>query len=217
MQSHLVFCFELLEAAVLGGIIGLERELAGKAAGLRTNLLICVGAALATHISISFSTNLGGSDPSRIAAQIVSGIGFIGAGAILQSRQVVQGLTTAATLWVVAGVGMAVGAGIHHDAILATALILSTLVLLGRLERRLFPHDVVTMSVRFSEPVLGPDALVRLVGGTRRHLRTEWRKEASGAGQVHLTWRGGVPEAERVAGAMARIPGVELEEWKVEE
>lgn len=128
-------------AAALGGAVGIERELEGKPAGFRTNLLICVGAALLTELSVSIyetAADGGGADPARIAAQIVSGIGFLGAGTIIQSRGTVSGLTTAATLWVVAAIGIAVGAGAWGEAIGATALVIAALLLLGRLERRVF-------------------------------------------------------------------------------
>jgi putative Mg2+ transporter-C (MgtC) family protein len=124
-------------AAGLGAIIGLEREASGKAAGFRTNLLICLGAALITELSAEVARDgqlPGGlrSDPGRIAAQIVSGIGFLGAGTILQSRGSVTGLTTAATLWVVAAIGMAVGAGAYVHAIVGTGLVMLALMILGR-------------------------------------------------------------------------------------
>lgn len=129
----------LLLATVLGGMVGWDREVHGKPAGLRTNILICVGATLITDLSLRFPLLVSGdavqADPGRIAAQIVSGIGFLGAGTILQSRGSVTGLTTAATLWVVAGIGMAVGSG-HEVAAVGTAvLVLLVLLPLGRLER----------------------------------------------------------------------------------
>ena len=122
----------LMIAAVLGGIIGLERQLRHKPAGLRTNIFICFGAAMFTLLS----RDLGGTgDYTRIASQIIPGIGFIGAGSILHSRGSVTGLTTAATLFVVASVGMAVGGGRYVTAIFATVLILFALALLGKIER----------------------------------------------------------------------------------
>jgi uncharacterized membrane protein YhiD involved in acid resistance len=127
----------LLLAAALGGAIGLEREWSGKPAGFRTNLLICVGAALLTELSVSVAVAAAptmAADPARIAAQIVSGIGFLGAGTIIQSRGSVMGLTTAATLWVVAAIGMAVGLHSYTEAIGTTALVVVALLLLGRLE-----------------------------------------------------------------------------------
>jgi putative Mg2+ transporter-C (MgtC) family protein len=122
----------LLLAATLGGIIGLERQFRHKPAGLRTNMFICFGAAMFTVLS----RQLAGveSDSARIAAQIIPGIGFIGAGSILHARASVTGLTTAATLFVVASVGMAAGGGLYWTAILATVVILAALVVLGRAE-----------------------------------------------------------------------------------
>lgn len=123
----------LTVAAVLGGAIGLERQLRHKPAGLRTNIFICFGAAMFTLLSRDLAAN--SSDYTRIAAQIIPGIGFIGAGSILHSRGSVTGLTTASTLFVVASVGMAVGGGLYVTAVFATVLILFALALLGKLER----------------------------------------------------------------------------------
>ena len=124
----------LVVAAILGGIIGLERQLRHKPAGLRTNMFICFGAAMFTVLS----KELAGveSDSARIAAQIIPGIGFIGAGSIIHSGGSVSGLTTAATLFVVAAVGMAAGGGLYITAVFATALILLALAVLGRMEAR---------------------------------------------------------------------------------
>ena len=101
----------ILLAAVLGGMIGLERAFSGKSAGLRTNILICVGAAAFTLISRQMLSEEG--SVARIAAQVVTGVGFLGAGAIIQDRGGVHGLTTAATIWLVAAIGMACGASLH--------------------------------------------------------------------------------------------------------
>lgn len=128
----------LLIAAVAGGLIGLERELSGKPAGLRTNILICIGATLITDLSISLSSGMPGggeADASRLAAQIVSGIGFLGAGTIIQARRSVTGLTSAATLWVVAAIGIAIGSRHLIEALGAVALVLLVLIPLGQLER----------------------------------------------------------------------------------
>src|SRR6185295_2841889 len=127
---------KLLLAAVLGGLIGLEREMRDKPAGLRTNILICVGSTLFMSISTKVSELLGG-DPTRIAAQIISGIGFLGAGAVLHSHGFVLGLTTAATIWVVAGVGMALGSGMYTVAVFTTAMSLVTLYFLSFVEDRI--------------------------------------------------------------------------------
>lgn len=128
--------FKLVLAAVLGGLIGTEREMAQKPAGLRTNILICVGSTLFMIVSVRTAEVFGG-DPTRMSAQIISGIGFLGAGAIFHARGSVVGLTTAATIWLVAGVGMTLGAGFYGTALIATVLAIATLYLLGILTARL--------------------------------------------------------------------------------
>jgi putative Mg2+ transporter-C (MgtC) family protein len=139
-------------AAVLGGLIGLERELRERQAGLRTHLLVGVGSALFTiagaygfHDFLVSGGNVVRTDPTRIAAQIVTGIGFLGAGAIIRQGLSVRGLTTAATLWVVAAVGLATGAGYYSGAIITTALVLFALyplrVMAYRIVRRIRPED----------------------------------------------------------------------------
>jgi putative Mg2+ transporter-C (MgtC) family protein len=125
----------LVLAAFLGGAIGLEREFSHRPAGLRTNMFICFGSAMFTILSAELAGEYVG-DHTRIAAQIIPGIGFIGAGSILHSRGSVQGLTTAATLFVVAGIGMATGGGFYLQAIFATILILMALQGLGWFETR---------------------------------------------------------------------------------
>jgi putative Mg2+ transporter-C (MgtC) family protein len=127
---------KLILAAVLGGIIGIEREIRDKPAGLRTNILICVGSTLFMSISTKVAQLVGG-DPTRIAAQIITGIGFLGAGAVLHSHGFVLGLTTAATIWVVAGVGMALGSGLYGVAVFVTGMSIMTLYLLASIEDRI--------------------------------------------------------------------------------
>ena len=127
---------KLLLALVLGGFIGWERELYDKPAGFRTNTLICVGSTLFTIFSLKIGI-IPGTDSARIAAQIVSGIGFLGAGAIIRRGEAVLGLTTAATIWVVAGVGMALGSGMYLVAVFATAMSLVTLYFLSFIEDKI--------------------------------------------------------------------------------
>jgi len=126
----------IILAAFLGAAIGLERELSGKSAGLRTNLLICLGAALFTIISKRLAGVTEGST-TRIAAQIVTGVGFLGAGAVIQDRRGVHGLTTAATIWLVASIGMACGAGFHDLAAIATLIVIVVLAGLSKLAKPL--------------------------------------------------------------------------------
>jgi len=125
----------LLLSTVLGGAIGWERERAGKPAGLRTNILICMAATLLTDLSVEVAASVSpAADPGRIAAQIVTGMGFLGAGTIIQSRGHVTGLTTAATLWIVAAIGMAIGFGALVEAVGTTLLVLVALIPLRRVE-----------------------------------------------------------------------------------
>lgn len=123
----------LLTACLLGGIIGLEREWRHKASGLRTNMLLCMGCAFFTMLSAVLA-GAGNIDKSRVASNIVQGIGFLGAGLILHTRNRVVGLTSAATVFVVASIGMACGAGLYIEAGLATAIVLFALLVIGVLE-----------------------------------------------------------------------------------
>ena len=131
-MAPLDLTLRLLLAAGLGAAIGIEREARRKSAGLRTNILIAVGSALFTTVSIQLATASG--TPDRIAAQIVTGIGFLGAGAILHSGRSIHGMTTAATIWVNAAVGMAAGAGEYAMATVATVITLVVLAVLAPIE-----------------------------------------------------------------------------------
>jgi putative Mg2+ transporter-C (MgtC) family protein len=131
----------LVIATILGGLVGIEREQNNHPAGFRTHILVCLGSALIMLISMygfeeffNEHNNFVVSDPARLAAQVVSGIGFLGAGTIIVHGGTIRGLTTAASLWVVAGIGLALGAGFYYGAILATFLVLISLVVLMRLE-----------------------------------------------------------------------------------
>ena len=143
---------KLALAVLFGGGIGLERQISGKPAGLRTNILICLGSALLMDLSLQIGMIEGGvrvGDPARIAAQIVSGIGFIGAGTIMQARGAVIGLTTAATIWVVAAIGMTVGAGHYIEAGGAAILVGGVLGGLGSIEHKLLrARRVVSGTIR---------------------------------------------------------------------
>ena len=130
---------KLLLAALLGGAVGLERELRHKPAGLRTMMLISIGVALFTIMSYEMAGDVGG-DHTRIAAQIIPGIGFIGAGVVLRERGAVTGITSAATIFMIASVGMTVGAGFPVTAVFTTLLLLVSLVFLGLVEDRIGLH-----------------------------------------------------------------------------
>lgn len=136
-MSEWELLLRLVLACVFGGIIGYERQSRRKSAGLRTNVLVCLGACLIMILSQEIYQHVEGktnADPARLAAQVVSGIGFLGAGAIMKEGLTVTGLTTAACLWVVAGVGLAVGGGFYSGAFITTALVFVTLGALSRLD-----------------------------------------------------------------------------------
>lgn len=128
-------------AVIFGGLVGFERETHNRPAGFRTHILVCTGSALIMMVSAyGFINEFGNGyqlDPGRIAAQVVTGIGFLGAGTILQQRGSVRGLTTAASIWVVSGIGLATGIGFYAGAALATLLVLISLLYLGRVDRKI--------------------------------------------------------------------------------
>ena len=148
--------FKLLLSMTLGAAVGLERRHKGQIAGMRTFALICMGATLAMLVSIYIPQKLMGQtengDPGRIAAQVISGIGFLGAGAIIQMKGSVRGLTTAAGMWMTASIGLAVGAGMYGVASVASLLIILVLTLLELCEKRIFKgkeQKIVRLKVNY--------------------------------------------------------------------
>ena len=200
---RLDFLFRLVLAVVLGGAIGWEREASSKPAGLRTNILICVGATVFTDLSMRFSGSIltgGVSDPTRIAAQIVTGIGFLGAGTIIQARGTVTGLTTAATLWVVAGIGMSIGSGSYVEAAGATTLVLIVLILLAPMENLIAERRPAHFQI-----VLHPDAGVgqaveeEAEESGLRVVRRRIEKDARLRSVILHLWVTGTPKNVRTA------------------
>jgi putative Mg2+ transporter-C (MgtC) family protein len=156
---------------LLGGAIGLERELGGKPAGLRTNILICLGSVLYTHLSIAMLTGASGTIPSgvdatRVAGQIVTGVGFIGAGTILHARGAVVGLTSAATIWVVAAIGVALGSRYYLEGVGTTLVVIVVLAGLGRVEKLVERASTRSNVSIHARP--GPTVLEELEGLIRR-------------------------------------------------
>lgn len=138
LLEHLIEIIRLVVAAVLGGVVGLERQQRHKSAGLRTHILVSLGSCLVMILSYKLYIGVQGltnADPARLAAQVVSGIGFLGAGTIMKEGLTIKGLTTAASLWVVAGVGLAVGAGQYVGAVATTILAVLSLTYLPKFER----------------------------------------------------------------------------------
>lgn len=208
----------LLLAALLGSLIGLERERVHWAAGLRTHMLVSVGAALIMIVSAyGFADVLGRPyvvlDPSRIAAQVVSGIGFLGAGTILLRREVIHGLTTAASLWSVAAIGLAVGGGLYIAAVSATVLILAILMGLKPLERHLVVRrqQLRSLVLRFDRGTTSQaDIEAALEKGSIwvQHMEIV-RGAVPGQQELHLVVRAGAAEElAAVVKYLGTLPGV---------
>lgn len=144
MLSEWIVLARLVLAAILSGVVGFERELHGRAAGFRTHILLCIGSTLvmltSIHIFEVYNSRVP-CDPARIAAGVVTGIGFLGAGTIMHSKSSVKGLTTATSLWVVAGIGLAVGSGMYFAAIATMAITMITLFIFGRVEHAMIRKD----------------------------------------------------------------------------
>jgi putative Mg2+ transporter-C (MgtC) family protein len=177
MTDNLLYDFALkgFVAFVCGFLIGLERELKGKSAGLRTSVLICIGSALFTAIGHQVISESQVGDPTRVFAQIISGVGFLGAGVIIQSNGVIFGLTTASTIWITSAIGVAVGVGYYLTGIYSAVITVLTLVVLRVLEDKLlyrfnlitthFNCEVVvakdgTMSLNSLEQLLNENSLI---------------------------------------------------------
>ncbi len=210
----------LVLAALLGGVIGLERELRHRPAGLRTNMFICFGAALFTILSDALAVKYLG-DHTRISAQIIPGIGFIGAGSILHTRGLTTGLTTASTLFVVASVGMAAGGGLYLTAIFSTGAVLVALFSLGHLERTfnlktlLFSYEVTGRSAE--EITQEVNRILEhghrmmqnvLTGSTSQHVRMQF--DVSGCNREQRQFLRDL-QASGIFGSVTSLGPVELE------
>ncbi|MFH1878146.1 MAG: MgtC/SapB family protein [Candidatus Omnitrophota bacterium] len=138
-MTTIVILFRIILSTILGGVIGFEREVHGCAAGLRTHILVCIGSSLfmITSVLVAVKYGIAGSaDPTRIAAQVVTGIGFLGAGAIIRYGASIRGLTTAASIWAVSAIGLSVGAGLYEAALITTIVVITVLIL-SRVEERM--------------------------------------------------------------------------------
>lgn len=213
-----VLTARILVAAVLGAAIGFEREYRGQSAGLRTHLLVSVGAALFSVVGVYVaSTSEGPVDETRIAAQIVSGIGFLGAGAIIQQGMNVRGLTTAATLWVTAAVGTAAGLGYYEGAVVATVVTGVALVMLKLLKTVVFPR--ASRTVR--DLVVDVDSTLRLADVVRVISDNDgtvvMTRVAEDAGDTKLTasirLAGGSAAYAELVQAVSALPGVRAVTW----
>ncbi|MEO8216561.1 MAG: MgtC/SapB family protein [Acidobacteriota bacterium] len=197
---------KLLLAVFLGGLIGIEREFRDKAAGFRTVIFICVGSTLFTTISVHFGNR---ADPSRIAAQIVTGVGFLGAGAILRDRGRVVGLTTAAIIWLTAAIGMGVGAGFFVPSILATMLALLVLWLFPRVERAInVINDSRTYQVTCRASPEDLRVVETLFADSDLHKQAGGREKKEGRFIISFRGVGSMKAHEELARRLAATPEV---------
>jgi putative Mg2+ transporter-C (MgtC) family protein len=206
---------KLLAALFCGGLIGLERELKSKAAGIKTNMLICVGSMLFTAISIlvaSSEEDLGvRGDPARIAAQIIPGIGFIGGGAILQSKGNVVGMTTAATIWLVAAIGVWIGIGQIEVGIAVTVLILFVLVAVTFFENRFLGKKQlfkIIIHLREKTDEITRTGLEALLASNELSLEDYRENLSSAQPEVRVTYVGRVTDHSRLVLELWKIPGI---------
>jgi putative Mg2+ transporter-C (MgtC) family protein len=215
MPSDLELLGRLLLAAVLGGAIGAERELNDQAAGLRTHMLLTIGACLFTVIS-AFGFGGGPRDPSRLAAQIVTGIGFLGGGAIVRHGLTVKGLTTAASIWATASVGVAVGAGRYVLGVGAAALIVGTLFGLRRASSALQRYGVSREELLLvTRPGFDLERIVDAAREEKVDLRGLDRQVGDGEDRVVLVVKLRPRyRTERLVDVLGRLDGVRQVEWE---
>jgi len=204
-------------SALLGSVIGFERERLAWAAGLRTHMLVCVGSTLIMIVSAYGFAGVEGAnialDPSRMAAQVVSGIGFLGAGAILARGEVVRGLTTAASVWSVAGIGLAVGGGLYVPAVAATVIILIILAGIKPLEKRFIGnrqrHEV---TIRAQRDALSMATAHEALGAATSRVQSFILRQTSGAtetDEITITFSRVTPvQFAAVCKRLQDVPGV---------
>jgi putative Mg2+ transporter-C (MgtC) family protein len=223
MLSDWVVVFRLILASVLSGIVGFERELHGRAAGFRTHILLCIGSTLvmltSIHIFDVYNSRVP-CDPARIAAGVVTGIGFLGAGTIMHSKSSVRGLTTATSLWVVAAIGLAVGSGMYFAASATTAITMITLFLFGRVEHAMIRKDWYrTILIEAQEGVTQ-------IKGAREVLSeygvqvTDFEVEKSGDGST-MTLKIGMKlptskDNDHIVQDISRLDGVKNVRWETD-
>ncbi len=209
--DYLEIVLRMLLAVILGGLVGFERESHNRPAGFRTHILVCTGSALVMMVSsygfvdkivVGFE-----ADPGRIAAGVVTGIGFLGAGTIMQQRGSIRGLTTAASIWVVSGIGLAVGVGFYFGAILTTLVVLTSLFLLGRIEKSFFTRKRLK---KLEIIAVDKPKLLGLIGLVLGEMMINIRKSELGDPEPYVEGSG---EGQIVLEFLVEMPiGVDLNE-----
>lgn len=204
---------------VLAALVGWERLEAGRPAGLRTHVLVCLGSCLFMMLSASIAGQ--NYDPARIAAQVVTGMGFLGAGTIMRSGNVIRGLTTAASLWAIAAVGLAVGAGWYWGAVLFTAVQFITLSVFRRVEHRIHvkAEDLHLLELEVRGTGLSMDGLRQRVAALKSDIRSAQFTAAEGSAPEHVQMSISAPadaDVEQLADQLRNLPGVHEVEWHSE-
>lgn len=222
MLTAWMIIFRLVLAAVLSGVIGFEREFHGRAAGFRTHILLCVGSTLvmltSIHVFDIYSARTA-VDPARIAAGVITGIGFLGAGAIMHSRSSIRGLTTAASLWVVAGIGLAVGSGLYFGAVVTAAIALVALFVFSRLEHTMIRKDwYKTITIESRDGTDQIKAIRDILAAYRVEL-TDFEIERKEGAQMVLKMGlklFQIRTADRILEDVGRLDGVKHVRWELE-
>ena len=223
MLNNWAILLRLVIAAILSCIIGFEREFHGRAAGFRTHILLCVGSTLVMLTSIYifdiYSSKIS-PDPARIAAGVITGIGFLGAGTIMHAKSAVRGLTTAASLWVVAGIGLAVGSGFYFGSFVTTILTIITLMLFSRLEHTMIRKDwYKTLVIETKEGVDQLKAIRELIEERKSEI-TDFEVDKARDG-VNMVLKVGlklyqIRTADQLIDDMAHLDGVKHVKWETE-
>jgi putative Mg2+ transporter-C (MgtC) family protein len=217
INEELLFdLFKIVIAIICGGIIGFERELKDKPAGLRTNILVSTGSCLFVIFALKVA-DMFSEDSGRIIGPIITGIGFLGAGTIIQARGSVRGLTSAATIWVVAGVGMCSGLGLFYLALLVSFVVVFILLFLGRVEysfSEFWKKDSDVILLTKPNPAVIQQVRRVMEGMRISHSKLKVKKE-EGRFRITLTAYGGNEVMSRLATTLIRMP--DIEEARVEE
>ncbi len=198
---------------VVGAIIGLEREYRDQPAGFRTHTLISIGATLLMFVSIAVPDWHGSGDPSRIAAQVVSGVGFLGAGAIIKFGADIRGLTTAASLWAVAAIGLGIGVGLYVASAFAVVLIVVVLVILNKLEKALFEQRLIKALVIEAEGT-GPEServqdRIHRFGMSIRTVDLNYRADERGITLRYIVYTPRVFHIKELIAELSALEGVQ--------
>ncbi|MBF8982092.1 MgtC/SapB family protein [Lutibacter sp. B2] len=221
MISEYEVVLRLVLAAILGGLVGIEREAHNRPAGLRTHILVTVGSALIMLVSMHGFIGLGG-DPARLAAQVVSGIGFLGAGTIMVQGSSIHGLTTAASLWVCGCIGLAIGNGYYLGGLITAGIVLFTLVSLGFFEKSMFKSKYKMLHIIGHERPGLIGEVGTTIGGCNiiiKHMELSTSENDEISGNLHLDVVLKIPynfETEILFNSIRKIEGIKCVKWEEE-